>query len=746
MGTVFKNYFFIILIISLVLILIPAALFAAGGEEERQVIMLAVDGLSLPEWQYAAENFPAIEDFLDKSSMALLNTRTAGRLTSENAYVTIGAGARAEGTGYAGLALNTDETYEYYPAGKVYKRYTGREPQGEVVHLGINTINEANESANFSIVPGALGTLLKEAGLKRAVLGNGDHKNLNRLAVNLAMDEYGVVDYGTVNKEILKGGGELSAGFMTDVDRLWKNFWEYKNKCQYIVIEWGDTFRLRETEPLLSSERAEALFDLQLNNLAEFLERISPLLNSETILILVTPTPEGIIIPGDGDLSLLAINNGDEGPGLLTSDTTRRPGLVTNTDIASTVLSYFDISSPSFLYGSAIKKLPSNSSQQGLSGLMELNRQISNVHQQRPPLIKFYILLQIIMVISAVGALFLRRNLYKYLKYPMMSLMLFPLSFLLLSVVQPGNLYLSFLAVILLTLFLTWVFKFRTSSYVAFFLRIGAVTSLAIILDLLTGAELIKNSILGYDAISGSRFYGIGNEYMGIFIGSAVLFIASVYQLKFNKKPLVSALSLSFFVLIIYLLLSPRWGANFGGSLTALTAFTVTFLGLEDWKLDKKNLSRVIGIMVLFVLALVLLNYKGEDGMVSHVGKAFNLVRVGGLEEVANILIRKGAMNLKLFRYSLWSRILVVFLGLLIVLLYQPPGLLKKIIKKYTKLFKGFAGIIAGSVVAILVNDSGVVAGATTLMFAGIPIILLVMHHTFKDDLNKLKSLKWAGK
>ncbi len=274
-------------------------------------------------------------------------------------------------------------------------------------------------------------------------------------------------------------------------------------------------------------------------------------------------------------------------------------------------------------------------------------------------------------------------------------------------------------------------------------MKVGAATSLVLILDILTGAELIKTSILGYDAISGSRFYGIGNEYMGILIGSAALFVASVYQLELNKKSLISVLSLGFFVFIIYLFLSPRWGANFGGSLTALAAFTVTFLGLEEGKLNKKSITRAAGIMALFMLSLVALNYRVEGAMVSHVGNALNLIMSGGMEEIFNMVSRKGAMNIMLLRYSLWSRILLVFLGLLIILLYQPPGLLKKITKKYNKLFKGFAGIISGSVVAILVNDSGVVAGAATLMFAGIPLILLVMHHTFKDDLTlKIKTAK----
>jgi len=103
------------------------------------------------------------------------------------------------------------------------------------------------------------------------------------------------------------------------------------------------------------------------------------------------------------------------------------------------------------------------------------------------------------------------------------------------------------------------------------------------------------------------------------------------------------------------------------------------------------------------------------------------LVSREGIKEVVGIIIRKGSMNLKLLRWSLWSRILLVFLSLMIFLFFHPPGQLRRIKNRYPKLSNGFTGIIVGSVTAILVNDSGVVAGATTLIYAGIPLLLLAL-------------------
>ena len=48
------------------------------------------------------------------------------------------------------------------------------------------------------------------------------------------------------------------------------------------------------------------------------------------------------------------------------------------------------------------------------------------------------------------------------------------------------------------------------------------ITVLLLIIDQITGAHLISCSPLGYDLINGSRYYGIGNEYMGILLELSV--------------------------------------------------------------------------------------------------------------------------------------------------------------------------------------------------------------------------------
>ena len=180
------------------------------------------------------------------------------------------------------------------------------------------------------------------------------------------------------------------------------------------------------------------------------------------------------------------------------------------------------------------------------------------------------------------------------------------------------------------------------------------------------------------------------------------------------------------FVFLILLIISPRGGANFGGSLTATVAFVVTMTALTGFKLNRKSICLLLAVLIALALAAVLMNSLIPGDEQSHLGRTLVLLKEEGLQVLWDIIARKAAMNVRLMRYSHWSRAFLAFLAVLAVLFFRPRGILKDLRKKNPALFFGFLGIIAGSITALLVNDSGVVAAATTLLYAGVPIVILV--------------------
>jgi hypothetical protein len=130
-------------------------------------------------------------------------------------------------------------------------------------------------------------------------------------------------------------------------------------------------------------------------------------------------------------------------------------------------------------------------------------------------------------------------------------------------------------------------------------------------------------------------------------------------------------------------------------------------------------------------MLLYFLNVSRPDTAVSHLGRTWELVGSNGIQELWNIAFRKIEMNIKLLRYSLWSRLLFVFIFLVTFLYFYPVGLSKKIFQEQPGFKIAIGGIIAGTIISFLVNDSGVVSAATTMLYGGLPYLLLCLREVY---------------
>src|SRR5690606_38216459 len=92
--------------------------------------------------------------------------------------------------------------------------------------------------------------------------------------------------------------------------------------------------------------------------------------------------------------------------------------------------------------------------------------------------------------------------------------------------------------------------------------------AISLIVDQLTGARLIRDSPLGYDVISGSRFYGMGNEYMGVMIASICTGSCAMLQ-RLRDSSIGRVITTLIFLMGLFTMVSPRLGANVGGSIAA---------------------------------------------------------------------------------------------------------------------------------------------------------------------------------
>ncbi|CFJ41891.1 Uncharacterised protein [Mycobacterium tuberculosis] len=84
---------------------------------------------------------------------------------------------------------------------------------------------------------------------------------------------------------------------------------------------------------------------------------------------------------------------------------------------------------------------------------------------------------------------------------------------------------------------------------------------------------------------------------------------------------------------------------------------------------------------------------------------------------------RKLEMNIRLIRVSIWSKVFVVSLIVLGLLSLKNDRFLRHLALDYPYLVKGFAGVIAGSLAGLVLNDSGIVTAATCIMFLVVPAL-----------------------
>ncbi|MGI6555361.1 MAG: hypothetical protein ACOX2P_08465 [Bacillota bacterium] len=710
-------------------------------ETKRKAVLILINGTTLDD--FSPENTPHIYGLMEKGAVALMNTRSAGSRNIPNSYATIGAGKHVVSSGFGGEAFNTKSELEDFSVEISYIARTGMKPPAEgIVNLGIPQILTANEKENTADGIGMLGEALHAAGLKTGVLGNGDtYDQFNRDAVTIAMDKWGRVDYGNVSRSIVSNVPESALGYQTNYPRLLEEFRELYTRADFIVVETGDTFRAEQLShtafpQIMAGEKHSAVARAD----AFVGELLSTLDLDNTLVMVTSPFPSKQALNGNNYMTPLVLYTGEQVPGFLTSGTTRREGVVANTDIAPTVMSYLGVPIPPGVTGRVLETVPG---QNVISTLSEMNEDMAFIYTARPVLVKGYVGVLIVVMVLVIAIMTLWPWFLRYLRPLLVWLMAVPLSLLIVSAVRFVTLPLyTLIAIVIAALIVVGAYTMWHRRDVDLFIIIALATCTAVMVDTLTGSNLIKYSTLGYDPMSGARYYGIGNEYMGVVIGSSIIGVAALWEKHYEKHPRrVEAFTIAFFAVTVFIMGAPYLGTNVGGTIAAIAAFIFTYMRLKGKKINLKQMAAMGSCAALVIFCLAVFDMHRSVEVQSHLGRFANNILSGGWPVIVDMAMRKVNMNITLIRYTIWSRVFLVMLSVLMVSFYRPVGLMQKVRSSYPYIFQGMLGILVGSAVALAVNDSGVVAAATMMIFGIAPLIYL-MGREREQRLNALQAPK----
>ncbi|MGI4792120.1 MAG: hypothetical protein ACRYFS_25130 [Janthinobacterium lividum] len=621
--------------IYLICLLLLAGLPAGTNAAAPALIVILLPGTSLSDWQKA--DAPNLHRLMHTGALAVMNTRTAhqagqtGQEQPQAALLTLGAGSRAAGD-EASQGFSPAESQVLgmgISSAALFERRTGLAPRSDQsVCRDWPLLLRSNRIPGYDLHLGNLADTLIEHGIRMAA-GGGDEADW----------------VATSSLGILSRVAELKS---------------VPGQC--LIWDAGPNVTTADAAIGVAAEQQSRLIVL------------SPYANNRDYKQNERLTP--ILIWGSG-----------VAPGLLSSASTRRHGLVTNTDFAPSIAEYFGIKRTEFRtlpFGFAWSALasPNNS-----TDTERLNRQ--SVQQARGMQILPYLAVTLAFWILAVTLLTRRCQIEFFWEVaPLASLIaaLFAVSAASFWMILPGTLAL----ILLLTCF---VQKQTVLTILA------CTTAGALIFDMVSGNRLMHGGLLGYSAIEGARYYGIGNEAMGLLLGSALAAAALMWSPSKRRQFFL----LSLLIGIVVLLGSA--GAKAGGVLVSLAVFG-TFAYTVTGRRWTARTAIVLGTIVTAGMAAAALTdtflFPAQH---SHIGDAVERILFGGSGEALDIVRRKLAVEGRLAYHSAWAALLWTGLGCWRLLWEHQPAITKTTIALR---LAGGTGIAA----CLLLNDAGVVAAA----------------------------------
>ncbi|PYI52916.1 hypothetical protein [Paenibacillus flagellatus] len=751
-----------------------------SNASEGRVTIVSVPGWSFLDWsEETLDVMPHLRRLLREGAIGAMNVRTPEK-GLEDGYVTLGAGAPAiSGSDYVARDAGETDGKTGVSAADLYRNRTGREPGGaDVLVPDIAAIARRNANRAFRAQPGLLGERLRQAGIAAGVYGNSDTADdRKRFAPLMLMDAEGRVPRGRVGDGLLIADPSKPSAVKTNIGDMIRSWEEaVASGTSVVLLEWGDLYRLQTEKPRYEASQAERMKRRTLGELDELLGMLLERRRGEDALWLLSPYAGSEAASRKMPLAPIVYTGpatAGGGGGLLLSPSTRRDGIVTASDFAPTLLDAFGIPAPDEMIG---RPLAVESRADAWEYLRRELGTIREVYRIRPRILIPFVSAEAFALLVALLAVWggWHRRALRWIEAPLLALLAAPAALLAvgwLNAVRPlpgeGQALLFVAGAALIAA----IFSYDRSALAAAGLLSGA-TALALLADGAFGGEGMKRSALGYDPIIGARYYGMGNEYMGVLVGAATFALAAAlerarrparaaaggapadggappgpapepaagpplsrvaaYGRRRRSSRLAAALAAAAFVAAALYLAAPRLGTNAGGAVTAAVAFGLAWLrSFAPGAFRGRGPARLALLSAALVAAafgaLWLLNAAVPAGSAgtSHIGRAMSLLAGGRSDLIAAMIVRKLQMNLHLIGVSAWTKVLAAGLLVMAFAVVRPRGVFRRWEKRYPHYMSGFIAIAVGAVAALAFNDSGIVAAATMIVYAAVPMLLL---------------------
>lgn len=390
---------------------------------------------------------------------------------------------------------------------------------------------------------------------------------------------------------------------------------------------------------------------------------------------------------GSANLTPFALAAPGSPDGVLYSPGTRTAGLMSNEDVAPTLLDRLGVRAPPEMAGRAAEVRPGSVEQ-----VSRLQERLAFVDEERSGV--WALLVGMSAAAFVLGGILRRRA---GVRLAVLFLAALPLGTLAAAAVPVTNA--GFVAVFAsLVAGVAVVLSRRFSDSPLGWVALATAT--VVISDAALGGGLMRFSILGHDPAYGTRFYGIGNEYSAVVAGAlplaAGLLVARTPRLL-TAVPVVGVLA----VLAIGL---PTMGADVGGSLALGFGLGATVGLLRGERLTGLALWAGGG---LFLAAALFLSSGILFPDASHGARA-----ASGEAGLYEIVVRKLILSLRHLLNPLWTALLVAEGALILMTLRRLRDTADG-----SAITAGMLGATAAAVASGALNDSGILATLLALAY-----------------------------
>ena len=258
---------------------------------------------------------------------------------------------------------------------------------------------------------------------------------------------------------------------------------------------------------------------------------------------------------------------------------------------------------------------------------------------------------------------------------------------------------------------------------------VGLITAAAFGLDAALGSGLQLNSLFGLSPLIAGRFYGFGNIAFAVFAMATLVTAAggAVYLVRRGRPRAAGGLVVAVGAGAAFVDGWPDFGADFGGMLALLPGVAVLAAGVAGIRITLARAAAVGATTLAVAGGIALLDWRRDAADRSHLGRFVQDVLDG---EGADVIGRKLDANLGLLVDAPVIVAAAVPLTALAVLALFRPDLLRLHALARAQaadpvLRPLLLACLCTALVGFAVNDSGVIVPAVALIAAG-PLLLAI--------------------